>query len=115
MSAFQIKDIINNNNVNVFSSNFTLYGDMSNRVMSIYAVECNAIEIYSIDEAFINMSGVANLEEKAVAIRNKVRRWTGIPVSIGIAKTKTLAKIANHIAKKYKNNGVFFVRWRCTN
>ena len=107
--AFQIKDIIINNNVNVFSSNFTLYGDISNRVMSIYASECNAIEIYSIDEAFINMSGIANLEEKAVSIRNKVKRWTGIPVSIGIAKTKTLAKIANHIAKKYKKNGVFLL------
>jgi len=107
--AFKIKDIINNNNVNVFSSNFTLYGDMSNRVMSIYADECNAIEIYSIDEAFINMSGIANLEEKAVSIRNKVKTWTGIPVSIGISKTKTLAKIANHIAKKYKKNGVFLL------
>ena len=73
--AFQIKDIINNNNVNVFSSNFTLYGDISNRVMSIYASECNAIEIYSIDEAFINMSGIANSEEKAVSIRNKVKRY----------------------------------------
>ena len=107
--AFKIKDIINNNNVNVFSSNFTLYGDMSNRVMSIYAGECNAIEIYSIDEAFINMSGIANLEEKAVSIKNKVKTWTGIPVSIGISKTKTLAKIANHIAKKYKKNGVFLL------
>lgn len=107
--AFKIKDVINNNNVNVFSSNFTLYGDMSNRVMSIYASECNAIEIYSIDEAFINMSGIANLEEKAVSIRNKVKRWTGIPVSIGVSKTKTLAKIANHIAKKYKQNGVFLL------
>jgi len=107
--AFKIKDIINNNNVNVFSSNFTLYGDMSNRVMSIYAAECNAIEIYSIDEAFINMSGIANLEEKAVSIRNKVKTWTGIPVSIGVSKTKTLAKIANHIAKKYKKNGVFLL------
>ena len=107
--AFKIKDIIHNNNVNVFSSNFTLYGDMSNRVMSIYADECNAIEIYSIDEAFINMSGIANLEEKAVSIRNKVKTWTGIPVSIGVSKTKTLAKIANHIAKKYKKNGVFLL------
>ena len=107
--AFKIKDIINNNNVNIFSSNFTLYGDMSNRVMSIYADECNTIEIYSIDEAFINMSGIANLEEKAVSIRNKVKTWTGIPVSIGVSKTKTLAKIANHIAKKYKKNGVFLL------
>ena len=107
--AFKIKDIIHNNNVNVFSSNFTLYGDMSNRVMSIYTGECNAIEIYSIDEAFINMSGIANLEDKAVSIRNKVKTWTGIPVSIGISKTKTLAKIANHIAKKYKKNGVFLL------
>ena len=61
---------------------------MSNRVMSIYASECNAIEIYSIDEAFFNMSGIANLEEKAVSIRNKVKRWTGIPVSIGVSKQK---------------------------
>ena len=70
--AFKIKDIINNNNVNVFSA-ILLYGDMSNRVMSIYAGECNAIEIYSIDEAFINMSGIANLEDKAVQLEIKLK------------------------------------------
>ncbi len=107
--AFKVKDFIVKNNVHVFSTNFTLYGDISNRVMSIYTGECNAVEIYSIDEAFMDMSGIANLEEKAISVRNKVKTWTGIPVSIGLGKTKTLAKIANHIAKKYKKNGVFLL------
>lgn len=105
--AFKIKDIIYQNKVNVFSTNFTLYGDMSNRVMSIYKQECNAIEIYSIDEAFMDMSGVGGVEEKAITLREQVKQWTGIPISIGLAQTKTLAKVANHIAKKYRKNGVF--------
>ena len=105
--AFKIKEIILKNKVNVFSTNFMLYGDMSNRVMSILKEESSAIEIYSIDEAFMDMSEIGGVEEKAILLRAQVKQWTGIPISIGLAHTKVLAKIANHIAKKYRKNGVF--------
>jgi DNA polymerase V len=105
--AFKIKEIILKNKVNVFSTNFMLYGDMSNRVMSILKDESSAIEIYSIDEAFMDMSEIGGVEEKAILLRAQVKQWTGIPISIGLAHTKVLAKIANHIAKKYRKNGVF--------
>ena len=99
--AFQIKEVVQKHNVAVFSSNYTLYGDMSGRVMSILAEQAPEIEIYSIDEAFINLSGIQNLSEVGMRIVNRVVRGTGIPVSLGIASTKTLAKIANKFAKKY--------------
>lgn len=99
--AFQIKDIVKANNVSVFSSNYTLYGDMSGRVMSILAEQAPEIEIYSIDEAFIELSGIVNLSQVGSNIVSKVIRGTGIPVSLGIAPTKTLAKVANKFAKKY--------------
>jgi len=105
--AFKIKEIIRIHKVNVFSTNFMLYGDMSNRVMSILKQESSAIEIYSIDEAFMDMSDIGGVEEKAILLRAQVKQWTGIPISIGLAHTKVLAKIANHIAKKYRKNGVF--------
>jgi len=105
--AFKIKELIRKNKVNVFSTNFMLYGDMSNRVMSILKEESSSIEIYSIDEAFMDMSEIGGVEEKAILLRAQVKQWTGIPISIGLAHTKVLAKIANHIAKKYKKNGVF--------
>jgi len=105
--AFKIKEIIRKNKVHVFSTNFMLYGDMSNRVMSVLKEESSAIEIYSIDEAFMDMSEIGGVEEKAILLREQVKQWTGIPISIGLAHTKVLAKIANHIAKKYKKNGVF--------
>ncbi len=105
--AFKIKEIILKNKVNVFSTNFMLYGDMSNRVMSILKEESSAIEIYSIDEAFMDMSEIGGVEDKAILLRAQVKQWTGIPISIGLAHTKVLAKIANHIAKKYRKNGVF--------
>jgi len=105
--AFKIKEIIRKNKVHVFSTNFMLYGDMSNRVMSILKQESSAIEIYSIDEAFMDMSEIGGVEEKAILLRAQVKQWTGIPISIGLAHTKVLAKIANHIAKKYRKNGVF--------
>ncbi len=108
---FKYKEIIEKNHVHVFSSNYTLYGDMSSRVMSALAGCTPQIEIYSIDEAFLNLAGCdhlhgyGSLEEFARAIRLTVLQWTGIPVSIGIARTKTLAKLANHLAKKSERSG----------
>ena len=108
---FKYQRTIEQNHVHVFSSNYTLYGDMSSRVMSTLAGCTPQIEIYSIDEAFLNLAGCghihgySNLEEFARAIRATVLRWTGIPVSIGIARTKTLAKLANHLAKKSEKSG----------
>jgi DNA polymerase V len=85
----------------VRSSNYTLYGDMSSRVMSVLSRFTDDLEIYSIDEAFLGMAGFgARLEAEARALRAAVLQWTGIPVSIGIAPTKTLAKVANRFAKK---------------
>src|SRR5262245_49676807 len=87
--------------VAVFSSNYALYGDMSRRVMDTLSTFTPEIEIYSIDEAFLNLAGFAQrrLTDYARQIRTTVKRDTGIPVSIGIGPTKTLAKIANHLAK----------------
>lgn len=99
--AFQIKELIERHKVNVFSSNYTLYGDMSARVMSVLAAFAPEIEIYSIDEAFVDFSGIHDLQKTGENIVSKVTRSTGIPVSLGIAPTKTLAKIANKFAKKY--------------
>ncbi len=97
---FKIKDLLTHHKVAVFSSNYTLYGDMSWRVMTTLAQFSPDMEIYSIDEAFLGLKGFSNLPAMAVNIRSTVRQWTGIPVSVGIAPTKTLAKLANHTAKK---------------
>lgn len=99
--AYQIKDIVRSHGVSVFSSNYTLYGDMSSRVMSILSELAPEIEVYSIDEAFINLEGVQYLEDVSANVVSKVYKGTGIPVSLGIAPTKTLAKVANKFAKKY--------------
>ena len=104
--AFKIKNVVEKYNVNVFSTNFALYGDLSKRVMNTFRTEVNKMEVYSIDEAFLDFSDLAD-KERAIEIKKKVQMWTGIPVSIGIAKTKTLAKDANHIAKKYTKVGCF--------
>jgi DNA polymerase V len=97
------------NQVHVFSSNYALYGDMSYRVMNTLEQFCPTLEVYSIDEAFLDLDGFKeqDLMVYSIHLRKKVRMWTGIPVSIGIAPTKTLAKIANHIAKKRTSEGVF--------
>ena len=99
---FEIKDIITKHNVEVFSSNYALYGDLSQRVMSIIAGIVPEIEIYSIDEAFCNLSGyrIDILEELGTRIRRTINQWVGIPVSVGIAPTKVLAKVASKLAKK---------------
>ena len=107
--AFKIKDIIIKNRVYVFSTNFALYGDMSSRVMSILRDESPLTEIYSIDEAFMDFSAISNYSELAYKIKDKVSISTGIPVSFGVAKTKTLAKVANHIAKKYTDDNIFIM------
>ena len=101
---FKAKDIIIKNNVNVFSSNYSLYGDLSRRVMRTLKRFNSDIEVYSIDEAFMDLSNFSDkeIEEVGKEIRSTVLKWTGIPTSIGIAKTKTLSKVANHIAKKTK-------------
>ena len=107
--AFKMTDLIEKNEVNVFSANFALYGDMSQRIMNVLADFTPELEIYSIDEAFLDFSGFhkQDFTEYGNKIRKTILQWTGIPVSVGIAHTKTLAKIANHLAKKSKKcNGV---------
>lgn len=99
--AYQIKDLVATQGVAIFSSNYTLYGDMSGRVMTILADMAPEIEVYSIDEAFINLAGINDLHSLGADIVRQVSRGTGIPVSLGIAPTKTLAKVANKFAKKY--------------
>ena len=107
---FKTKDFLKKNGVEVFSSNYTLYGDMSHRVMSVLKYLEPDVEIYSIDEAFISLPAGKefNFTDHGQHIKAVVQRWTGIPVSIGFAHTKTLAKIANRIAKKNSHHeGVF--------
>lgn len=99
--AYQIKELVEKHGIAVFSSNYTLYGDMSARVMSILSSLVPDIEVYSIDEAFVNLDGVKDYQSLGTTIVNKVYKGTGIPVSLGIAPTRTLAKMANKFAKKY--------------
>lgn len=100
---FQARDVIEKNNVAVFSSNYQLYGDMSNRVMSVLRSAVPQIEVYSIDEAFLDVREIPleKLQQTARDLSARVWREVGIPVSIGIAPTKTLAKIASKLCKKY--------------
>lgn len=100
--AFKLRDFREKYNLVIHSSNYTLYGDMSQRVMQCLAEYTPCLEIYSIDEAFLDFSGFTNKDLTAYSreIKQKVEQYTGIPISIGIATTKTLAKVANRIAKK---------------
>jgi|TARA_B110000116_G_C16740920_1_gene538461 DNA polymerase V len=109
---FKYKQLINRNKVHVFSSNYTFYGDMSARVMTSLRSLVDEIEIYSIDEAFLDISSFAycDLEDTAKEIKTLIKQWTGIPVSIGIGSSKTLAKIANRQAKKDSLDNVFDIR-----
>ena len=111
--AFKYKQQFKQQGVKVFSSNYPLYGDMSNRVMTILEKYTPNLEIYSIDEAFLQFKGfdLFNLEQEGQRMRKQVRKWTGIPVSVGIAPTKALAKIANKIAKKFmkRTQGVYAI------
>ncbi len=101
--AFKYQKIFTDNNINVFSSNYALYGDMSNRVMNILSTFTPEIEIYSIDEAFLKLDGfqMYDLKEYGKQINHTVTKNTGISISIGIAPTKALTKVANKIAKKF--------------
>ena len=113
---FKVDKIVKNNEVKVFSSNYSLYGDISRRVMKTLKQFSTQIEIYSIDEAFLNLSSIKdeNLFEYANKIRKTVLKWTGIPTSIGIASTKTLSKVANQIAKKEKSGVINLVNSKQT-
>lgn len=99
---FQIQDMARQHNILALSSNYALYGDMSNRFMRVLAQFSPDQEIYSIDESFLDLSGFQhlNLTNYALQIRQRVKNWVGLPVSVGIAPSKTLAKLANHVAKK---------------
>lgn len=105
---FKIEHLIEEHGVCVFSSNYTLYGDISNRVMTTLESICPQISVYSIDEAFLDLSGLANhcdLTEFGRHIKAKVFKDVGMPICVGISTTKTLAKLANHGAKKYPKTG----------
>ncbi len=109
---FEYKAVIEKHNVAVFSSNYQLYGDMSQRVMDSLRLFAPDMEVYSIDEAFLRLDHLQprNLTEYCKTIRAKVIQWTGIPVSIGIGPSKVLAKVANRVAKKQTDDGVFDIR-----
>jgi len=106
---YKVRHLCKKHQIQVFSSNYALYGDMSKRVMNSFSQLAPKIEIYSIDEAFLDFSHLVNIDilEYSLDIKNKIKQWTGIPIAIGIAPTKTLAKLANHIAKKMTVNGIF--------
>ncbi len=106
---FKVKNLVKKNNVQIFSSNYALYGDLSRRVMKVLKGFTNKIEIYSIDEAFLDLSHIKDeeIEKYGKRIRERVLKWTGIPTSVGISGTKTLSKVANHVAKKNKAGVVF--------
>ena len=99
---FEVKKIVKQHNVKVFSSNYTLYANISSRVMGVLNNYCDELEVYSVDEAFLifNKYSERSFFERARQIKKTVKEWIGIPVSIGIAENKTLSKIANHLAKK---------------
>ncbi|HEX9981359.1 MAG TPA: Y-family DNA polymerase [Flavobacterium sp.] len=99
---FKVRDQLKQNNVYVFSSNYALYGDLSDRVMDILRQFTPSVETYSIDEAFLDLQGIsADFHEYGLAIRSRIFKWLSIPVCVGIAPTKALSKIANKIARKF--------------
>ena len=110
---FKYRAIIANHSVKVFSSNYSLYGDMSSRVMSILKQFTPDIQVYSIDESFLKLEGFEgyNLTDYGISMKNRILKWTGIPTCAGIAPTKALSKVANKIARKYPNqtNGVYVI------
>ena len=99
---FEVKKLVKQNNVKVFSSNYTLYANISSRVMGVLKNYCDELEVYSVDEAFLilNKYSERSFFQRAMQIKKTVKKWIGVPVSIGIANNKTLSKIANHLAKK---------------
>jgi DNA polymerase V len=110
---FKIRDLIKEKKVKVFSSNYPLYGDLSNRVMKILEGYTPNLEIYSIDEAFLNFDGmsISNYHDYGIQMKNRVQKWVGIPVCVGFAATKALSKVANRIAKKFqeRTQGIYVI------
>jgi len=109
---FKCKELLKDHGVHVFSSNYPLYGDLSDRVMQVLQEFVPNVELYSIDESFIDLTDFQHLDIEAYCqkIKDTVEKWTGIPVSIGVGSTRTLAKVANTIAKKDpKCNNVFYI------
>lgn len=106
---FQVQDLVKQHNIQLFSSNYALYADMSSRVMSVLETFTPSLEVYSIDEGFLNLTGVYPCNQDPISygqkIKNAVYRHTGIPVCVGMGSTKTLAKLANFAAKKWKATG----------
>lgn len=105
---FECKELAEEHGILAMSSNYALYADMSNRVMTILSDFSPQCEVYSIDESFVDLTGMPKIREVSYAMRERVGMWTGMPVCVGIGPTKTLAKLANHVAKKHpKSKGVF--------
>ena len=102
---FKIRELIKEKNVKVFSSNYPLYGDLSNRVMKTLEAFTPNLEIYSIDEAFLNFDGmsISDYHDYGIQMKKRVQKWVGIPVCVGFAPTKALSKVANRIAKKFQD------------
>lgn len=110
---FKYRKLLNTHNVQILSSNYSLYGDMSSRVMSILKQFTPDIQVYSIDESFLKLDGFENydLTNYGVIIKDRILKWTGIPTCVGIGPTKALSKVANKIARKYtvETNGVYVI------
>ena len=110
---FKVRDAIKQHNIKVFSSNYALYGDLSQRVMKILEKFCPSVEVYSIDEAFLNFNGmnIPDYHQYGLDVQKKLMKWLSIPTGIGFAPTKALAKLANRIAKKFpeRTNGVYVI------
>jgi DNA polymerase V len=110
---FKIRELVKEKSVKLFSSNYALYGDLSNRVMNILGQFTPNIEIYSIDEAFMNFDGmtVPDYHDYGLHMKTRIQKWVGIPVCVGFAPTKALAKVANRIAKKFQDrtSGVYVI------
>lgn len=110
---FQVRDLIKQHDIRVFSSNYALYGDLSHRVMKILENYTPNVEVYSIDEAFLDFSGmtIPDFNAYGAAIQHRILKWLSIPIGIGFAPTKALSKVANKIAKKFpeRTNGVYVI------
>lgn len=105
--AFKVREQVLRGDIILQSSNYALYGDMSARFMSVLEQFSPKLEVYSIDEAFVDLGGlpISDLHATGQTMRQRVRQWTGLPIGVGISNTKTLAKLANHAAKKYPATG----------
>lgn len=110
---FKIRNELKQKNIHVFSSNYALYGDLSNRVMKILEAFTPNVEVYSIDEAFLNFDGmrISNYHDYGIQMKKRIQKWLSIPICVGFAETKALSKVANKIAKKYqeRTQGVYII------